>query len=223
MLAKFIAWDTSRIALLRENCDSNVQTSSRLFASMAEVIERVNGPVLELGAGNGSNFRYYPKDTVVITIDLNGNFRTYLEKNLEKYKHIKLKDYLIGNAENMRELIPDGSCSCVVSSLLLCCADQKKVLSEVMRVLKPGGRFYFIEHIVEKPGTWVRFYQKQIEPFWASVRSNCHLTRNTDEVIQNFGFDNLKSIVLYREVPLVFFLAVLPRRTVVGHGDKPIE
>ena len=43
------------------------------------------------------------------------------------HKHVTLESYVVGNAEDMKDLIDDESCSCVVSSLTLCCADQLKV------------------------------------------------------------------------------------------------
>lgn len=217
LLDRFSAWHLNHLVKNQYLITEISIKSKELFSSMEEIINTVDGPTLEMGCGNGRNLPFYPKNTRLITCDLNDFFKPYLLKNLDKHG-IKLEKYLIGNCEDMRELIPDNSCSCVVSSLLLCCVDQEKVLQEVMRILKPGGRFYFIEHFIEPPGSLTRWIQIMMTPFWAPLRFNCHLDRETDVMLTNFGFDNFKGEVWYRPLPIHYFFA---RNTFVGYGDKP--
>jgi len=218
LLAKFIAWDTTRQAKLKGKKKQLIEMSKTLFSSMEQVIADVGGNVLEIGAGSGANLVYYPQNTSLVTLDLNEHFRSYLEGNLAVHKHVTLESYVVGNAEDMKDLIDDESCSCVVSSLTLCCADQLKVLNEVQRVLKPGGRFYFIEHIIEEPGTWTRWFQLHFKTTWQSMRGNCTLTCDTNKVIENFkGLHNLNAYILYRDLAPQYFFC---HKTYVGYADK---
>ncbi|XP_057307871.1 N6-adenosine-methyltransferase TMT1A-like isoform X1 [Hydractinia symbiolongicarpus] len=221
LLKKFLAWDTSRLAKNKAQQKDIQKMNQELFSSMEEVIEQVGGgPVLELGAGSCANLEHYPKGVRLMTIDLNENFKSYLNESLEKNKHVTLEKYLIGNVEDMSGLIADNSCSCVVSSLLLCCVqDQTKALNEIMRVLKPGGRFYFKEHIAAERGTWTRYAQETMNDTWAALRSNCNVTRNTDKVIGSFGFKGLTASIVYRPIPKMYFFA---KKTYLGYADKPL-
>ena len=218
LLKLYLAWDTDRIAKRKNKHPDIRKFKTELFSGMEETITTIKGPVLEIGAGGGANLEYYPSNTELITIDLNENFRPYLEANLKKHNQVKYRHFLIGNAEDMANLIEDNSCSCVISSLLLCCADQRKVLKEAVRVLKPGGKFFFIEHIGEQPGTFTKWLQAKFEPIWASVRANCHLTKNTDQIINSFGFAEVNAKILYR--PLPSYHGFLFSRTYVGFAVK---
>lgn len=218
LLAKFLAWHTARGAKDKLNNKQLINLKKKLFGSLSDVIQTVGGPVLEVGAGSGANLVYYPDNVKLLTIDLNEHFRSYLETNLKVNSHVTLEKYLIGRVEDMTELVEDNSCSCVVSSLLLCCTEQQQALSEIHRVLKPGGRFYFIEHIIDVPGSWTRWFQEKFNSTWQSIRGNCTLIRNTDHVIQQCeGFTNLNASVMYRDLhPLYFF----NMRSYVGYADK---
>jgi ubiquinone/menaquinone biosynthesis C-methylase UbiE len=60
-------------------------------------------------------------------------------------------------------------------------------LREMRRVLKPGGRLYFIEH-GRAPEANVVKWQRRLEPLWKTIGGGCHLTRQADELIRDAGF-----------------------------------
>ncbi|XP_028086232.1 methyltransferase-like protein 7B [Camellia sinensis] len=64
-------------------------------------------------------------------------------------------------------------------------------LKEVMRVLKPGGLFLFVEHVAAKDGTILRFVQGILDPLQQRVSDGCHLTRKTGEYISEAGFSDV--------------------------------
>ena len=133
---------------------------------------------------------------------------------------LKFLDCFSGNVNDMAGVVEDNSCACVVSSLVLCCSDQRKAIPEIHRVLKPGGRFFFIEHVVEKPGTWTRWFQHQFTSTWESIRGNCCLIKCTDENLQKFeGFGNLNARIVYRSLAPQYFFA---HRSYIGYADKKL-
>jgi ubiquinone/menaquinone biosynthesis C-methylase UbiE len=72
----------------------------------------------------------------------------------------------------------------------VCCSvkDVSKSLAEIKRVLKPGGKFVFLEHVAAIPGTRRRTWQNIINPLWRKIAGNCHLNRNTEQAILDAGF-----------------------------------
>ncbi|KAH9294873.1 hypothetical protein KI387_038461, partial [Taxus chinensis] len=93
----------------------------------------------------------------------------------------------------------DSSMDAVVGTLVLCSvSDVEKTLKEVQRVLKPGGRFIFVEHVAAPDGTLLRFWQKLLDPLQKFVSDGCHLTRETGKLIRESGFSkadvNMKSV-----------------------------
>src|SRR5204863_9861937 len=78
----------------------------------------------------------------------------------------------------------------VVCSLVLCSVpDQSAALSAIARVLKPGGRLLFLEHVAAdgRPGRLK--WQRRVEPVWKHLRGNCHLTRRTEAAMAAAGFE----------------------------------
>ena len=113
--------------------------------------------ILELNMGSGTNSSYYPKGAVVIGTDFLEGEKETVEHNImfndssdESGQSLTLDRYIHTRVEELAS-IPDNSISCVVSFHSLCSARKTdRALDEIMRVLMPGGRFFFIEHTVEK-------------------------------------------------------------------------
>lgn len=84
----------------------------------------------------------------------------------------------------------DNSFDSVFTTLVLCMVtDVEKVLSEVYRVLKPGGKFYFYEHVVsEHP--FGHFIQCGLNPIWKWATTGCHLDRDIKKLIENTPFES---------------------------------
>lgn len=151
-----------------------------------ELLRNLSGTVLEIGGGTGLNLDFYPgtvKELIIIEPD--ANMRKKLqEKTAAKKEHIKM---LNCGAESIP--VPDASCDAVVSTLVLCSvANQSKVLAEIYRVLRPEGKFIFIEHIAANNNPKRLVWQKRLEPIWKIIASGCHLTRQTETAITDAGF-----------------------------------
>jgi ubiquinone/menaquinone biosynthesis C-methylase UbiE len=78
----------------------------------------------------------------------------------------------------------DGSFDTVVSTLVLCTVtDPQRAVAEVARVLRPGGRLLFVEHVRAEPG-WRRTLQRRSVNAWASFADGCRCDRSTLETIE---------------------------------------
>jgi ubiquinone/menaquinone biosynthesis C-methylase UbiE len=88
---------------------------------------------------------------------------------------------------------PDESLDAVLSTLVLCSVkDPDGVLGEVMRVLKPGGRFLFLEHVRASEGTPLLRVQKWLRPAWRRLGDGCTLDRDTEAHLGEAGFRTLE-------------------------------
>lgn len=160
----------------------------------------LHGDVLEIGPGTGPNLPYYGQDIHWIGIEPNPYMHSYLHKEAERLGlNIDLRS---GTAERLEA--EDNSMDAVVSTLVLCSVTEiTSTLQEVLRVLKPGGRFLFIEHVAAPRGTWLRRVQRGIRPIWKVIGDGCHPDRETWIALENAGFESVNYQHFQAPVPLV--------------------
>ncbi|NXU54054.1 MET7A protein, partial [Turnix velox] len=147
--------------------------------------------VLEIGTGGGPNFQFYPAGCRVTCTDINPHFQRALERSMKKNQHIHYEDFLVASGEDLRQ-VPSGSVDAVVCTLVLCSVkDVNGTLREVMRVLRPGGAFYFLEHVAAEPSSWKHFWQQVYYPTWKLVFAGCCLTREIWKNLEEAKFSQL--------------------------------
>ena len=158
------------------------------------------GTVLEIGPGAGVNLGYYPPGIRWIGMEPNPYLHPYLKKAAEK--HNLEADLRCGVAERLD--VADTSVDAVVSTLVLCSVpDVAATLREVLRVLKAGGRFAFIEHVAAPRGTLLRRAQGWLRPFSVFFADGCHPDRETWTSIERAGFAEVKLEHFRAPTPLV--------------------
>jgi len=141
--------------------------------------------VLEIGPGTGVNLAYLPPGARWVGIEPNA----YLRRRLlaEAARRGVDAEVRAGTAERLPTA--DGSVDAVVSTLVLCSVpDQAAALAEIRRVLRPGGRFVFVEHVAAPKGTLMRHAQELATPLWSALADGCHPARDTLAAIERAGF-----------------------------------
>ena len=169
-----------------------------------ELFAGVKGDVLEIGAGTGASIDFYPSgDIRLIMAEPDEGMRNRLKQRLARSGRTTFS-VAAGSAENIDAA--DESFDFVISSLVCCSVmDVGKALQEIKRVLKPGGRFIFIEHVAAEKGSAKRKWQERFNPLWVKVARNCHLNRETEQAISAAGFriEEIKNDTMRSSNPLV--------------------
>jgi ubiquinone/menaquinone biosynthesis C-methylase UbiE len=153
----------------------------------AELLADAAGDVLEIGAGTGANVAFYPPGVArLVLTEPDASMRARLARRLPAARAKSVETV----AAPVSALPFDArSFDVVVSTLVLCSVpDVARALGEVRRVLRPGGRFVFLEHVAAEGDPARLAWQRRIEPFWKLVSGNCHLTRTTGDAIRAAGF-----------------------------------
>ncbi len=152
-----------------------------MAARRRELLAGARGAVLEIGAGTGLNLPHYPTDLERLVLAEPGELMG---------GHIDLRRAPVGVETRVEraaaEALPfaDESFDTVVSTLVLCTvADPRRAVAEIARVLRPGGRLLFLEHVAAEPG-WRRSMQRRSAGAWAGFADGCRCDRDTLATIE---------------------------------------
>lgn len=204
-----------RSALIAAGYNLIMQSTERRCLShwRRELLYAAHGQVLEIGAGTGLNLPYYPADVKQLTLsEPDAQMRKKLLSCLRKQERaISVQPW---SAEQIA--MPDASYDTIVSTLVLCSVScLSSSLNEIFRLLKPGGRLIFLEHVIsDKPK--IRRWQQRLEPAWSLCAGDCRLTRDTQKAIETAGLkvDNLITAPILGAPAFV-------SRTIRGVARKP--
>ena len=152
------------------------------------------GTVVELGSGVGANLRYLEPGTTLVAVEPNPAMHARLRRAARR-RGVALDLHPVP-AE--RTGLPDASADAVISSLVLCSVtDPAQVLAEVRRVLRPGGRFVFVEHVGAPPGTPLRRLQHWVRRPWGWCFEGCSCERDLGAAVRAAGFEHV-AVEAYR-------------------------
>lgn len=148
-------------------------------------------PVLvELGVGTGPNLALFPQrvrqQARIVGVEPNTAMHPYAQRAASE-AGVASFEIVEASAEAMP--FQSGSVDAVVCTLTLCSvASQSAVLREVRRVLKPGGRFLFMEHVLSEDDALLAAMQRAVDPLQGLLADGCHVTRRTRTAIDAAGF-----------------------------------
>lgn len=159
--------------------------SPELMAWRSHLVDGLAGTVVEIGFGSGLNMAVLPPEvTRVYAVEPAHTARRIAEPRIAAsgvpVEHVGLRG----------EEIPldDASCDGALSTFTLCTIpDVRAALAEVRRVVKPGGRFHYLEHGLS-PDAKVAAWQRRLEPMQRRIADGCHLTRIPTELVEEAGF-----------------------------------
>lgn len=148
------------------------------------IMPHAQGQVLEIGFGTGANLKYYDPPSIqsLTALDLkrgsgpDGPFPIH---------------YVQGQAEDLP--FEDNRFDTVVETLVLCSVmDLDKTISEIFRVLKPGGKFIFLDHVLPESPFMAKAF-KGVNGLWKHLAGGCNLTRQPHLIIERQDVQFLES------------------------------
>lgn len=175
-------------------------------ATRADLLRQAVLRTLEIGAGNGFNLPHYGRNvTELVLTDPSPSMVAQLRRTLAQHPP------QVPNVEVVQtgaEQLPFRDCTfdTVVGTFVLCTIpDPGRALREVARVLRPGGRFLFMEHVRAPDGTRTATFQDFIEPVHTYVAAGCHPNRDIAELIRQspLRVERLEPGTVPRAVPSV--------------------
>ena len=151
-----------------------------------EVVRPARGDVLEIGFGTGKTLPSYTDAVASLTIVEPSRSMNAATASALAHAPFETHIYAMG-AERLP--FDDASFDAVVCTMTLCSvASPADVLAELMRVLRPDGRFHFLEHVISTDPT-VRRWQMLLNPLQRVLACGCNYTRDTEASIREAGFE----------------------------------
>ena len=151
----------------------------------AKLVPRAYGVVVDMGFGSGTNLPFLDASKVekVIAVEPSASMLAWKR---EDWRTDIVVEEVVAGAEATG--LPDACADTILFTYALCTIpDYLGALAEAKRLLKPDGQILFCEHGLAPDGDVARL-QKRIEPVWKAIAGGCHLTRNTQTMLEQGGF-----------------------------------
>jgi ubiquinone/menaquinone biosynthesis C-methylase UbiE len=166
------------------------------------LLSRAEGTVIEVGAGTGENFKHYGASVRrVLATDPDPTMLRQARKRAAG----STVPVLLGAAAGERLPFRDASADTAVVTLVLCSVDdQAAVVAELRRVLRPGGKLLFLEHVRATDAALARWQDRLAGP-WSRMAGGCRPNRRTRAALEAAGFElvEIEAFDLRPDVPLV--------------------
>ncbi|CAE8667959.1 unnamed protein product [Polarella glacialis] len=169
----------------------------KLFQRLLSTLPREGATVVEVGMGSFPNAVYFgsenaPRGMDLVGVDPNDSMESFARESAQRAgltepgKKNSLR-IVHGVAEALP--LPSQCADAVVCTLTLCSVlDPARAVAEIRRILKPGGKFLFHEHVLSETDSGLASQQKLFTPYQVQRADGCHLDRETLKVIRSGGF-----------------------------------
>jgi len=169
-----------------------------------QVLAEARGRTIDLGAGTGVNLELFPDAvTELVLAEPDEHMLKRLRAKLSQAGGGRAVEAVQAPAEKLP--FADNSFDTAVFTLVLCTVpDPAAALAEAARVLRPGGKLLFVEHVrSEEPG--LARWQDRLEKPWRFLADGCHCNRDTVAAIEAspFEVESVESGELPKSPPLV--------------------
>ena len=151
------------------------------------VVSQMRGKVLEIGVGTGANFSHYHSDCEVIGIEPGAAMLAHAQQRVDHLPKDDSASFTLQQASAHDLPFDDQSFDQVLVFLVLCTIpDSARAVKEAVRVLKPGGKLHYFEH-VRSSDKGIANWQDRLNPLWQKLACGCHLNRNTEALLVDQG------------------------------------
>jgi SAM-dependent methyltransferase len=169
----------------------------KLFAKLEELkAKRGDGRlvIIDIGSANGVNFQYYPTGTEVICVDPNPHWEPVVRAGNATWPvGLRVTEYHATFCEKMHEVIRAGVADAVIVGSIFCVVEDVDLcLSEIHRVLKTGGKLFYMEHVLS-PSQYplIRFLQHLLSPLYGFIFHGCHINRSFKDIVRRAKFSSV--------------------------------
>jgi ubiquinone/menaquinone biosynthesis C-methylase UbiE len=168
---------------------ATVMSRGKFEGLRTRLVRSARGVVLEVGAGEGANFGSLRADVEWIGIEPDPERRAVLAEKARRAGHPR--EPLDARVEHLP--LEDASVDVVLGTYVLCSVqDTAAAAAEFRRVLRPGGRLLFVEHVAAPRGTWRYAIQRAATPFTVRFDHGCRWTNDPVPVLEAAGFESAK-------------------------------